>query len=362
MLSNGPFLGAVTFANFGFSHSCEKLHGNSFYSPLRGTDWRCTLQLKNPPQQSSARPSIGFRNDSELDMLLNLAATTVRPSLPPQPEVAVEDVNPEVQVTSLNDLFTSHLNFEHELQELCGAQHTMQKLLFGDDWRPIVDSFATQSIQSVTRQAISQLIGLAEKRFAITGGTLTIDHHDTLNAAGLGHWEDQYERRNRRVNETTPTVDLDKLWAYLTAKYAGEAGVEESHRQNARFLIKKLQLDGEVKRTASSVSCSLRVYSRIIEYGSNAGRYNLGYSNSGEERKVFTSLACVFEWAGLDQLAIELAPCRHTIGDYNFDFKPREKVSFTGMEVIFFKDKWELKFAHATAEKLMQYLGMFGEN
>lgn len=285
-------------------------------------------------------------------------ASPTAPAAAPQPE-------PEPKPKSRNDIFTAYLKFEHDLGDLCTAQETMQKLLFGEDWWPIVDSPSTQGIYRVTDHAISNLIRLAQLRFATSGVTLEINHSETLEAVGMQRWRDEYDRRNRRSDTTViPPVDLDKLWAHLEATYGGEAGIETSHRQNVQLIIKELRLDGEteMKRTASSVSCFRRLWATKKDYGPNVGRYDFGYSSRDDLLKLFKGLACAFEWAGMDQLSIELAPARHQICDYDFTFKPRERVSFTGLEIIFFKEQFEFKLSHLAAEKLMLYLGTYGQS
>lgn len=272
---------------------------------------------------------------------------------------------PDPQPKSRNEIFTAYLKFESDLASLCAAQGTIQKLLFGEDWWPITDSPSTQGIYRVATAAISNLFKLAEQRFAPTGGTLEIDRSETLAALGMRNWSDEYDRRNRRDSSTViPPVDLDKIWSFLEATYGGDAGIEAAHRQNAAFIIKQFRLaeDTEPKRTSSSVVISRRTYVTKIEYGANKGRYEAGSGTREELFKLFKGLACAFEWAGMDQLSIDLAPARHQVCDYYFNFKPRESVSFTGLEIIFMKENWDYKFSHAAAEKLMLYLGTYGQS
>jgi len=322
------------------------------------------MQLQQAHRSSGSTLGSGFRNEGDLNELLGLASARSRVASPTAPAAAPEPEH-EPQPTSRNDIFTAYLKFEHDLGELCAAQGTMQKLLFGEDWWPIVDSPSTQGIYRVTETAISNLIRLAQQRFATSGVTLDINQCEALEAVGMERWRDEYDRRNRRSDTIIiPPVDLDKLWAHLEATYGGEAGIETSHRQNAHLIIKELRLDGEteMKRTASSVSCFRRLWATKKDYGPNVGRYDFGYSSRDDLLKLFKGLACAFEWAGMDQLSIELAPARHQICAYDFTFKPRERVSFTGLEIIFFKEQFEFKFSLMAAEKLMLYLGTYGQS
>ena len=328
------------------------------------------MQSQQTPRDHGKLRS-GFRNDTDLDELLDLVTSDqsraaqqkveAAPALAPIP---TSEPEPDLTQKSRNDIFTAYLRFERDLANLCSEQGRMQKLLFGEDWSTIVDSPSTQGIYRVAESAVSNLVRLAQQRFAQSGVTLEISQYEVLEAVGMKNWCDEYHRRNRRLVDTViPPVDLDKLWAYLEATYGGDAGIETSHRQNAKHIISELRLDGDanMKRTASSVSCFKRSYATIKDYGPNAGRYDFGFRSREDIVKLFRGLACAFEWAGMDQLSIELAPARHTICDHDFTFKPRERVSFTGLDIIFFKEQWECKFSFAAAEKLMLYLGTYGQ-
>lgn len=307
----------------------------------------------------------GFRNENELHDLLNLvgAARPQSPFVVTDLELAQEPV-PDSAPKSRNDIFTAYLKFEADLGALCAAQGSMQKLLFGEGWSTIVDSPSTMGIYRVAEVAISNLVRLAQSHFAPPGIPLEINQYNVLEAVGMDRWREEYDRRNRRSDETVlPPVDLDKIWDHLEATYGGQAGIEISHRQNAQTIISQLSLkdDTELKRTASSVSINKRMYSTKKDYGANCGRYEPHHSHRENLVKLFKALGSVFEWAGMDQLSIELAPVRHEICNYDFTYKPRERATFTGLEVVFFKEQFEFKFSHAAAEKLMLYLGTYGQ-
>jgi hypothetical protein len=337
------------------------------------------MQTEQTPRGANTLRS-GFRNEAELTELLGLvgaarmrltsAVAVVAPE--PKPEPIPE---PEAELDpvpkSRNHIFTAYLEFERELSRLSAEQGHLQKLLFGEDWSTIVDSPSTQGIYRVAGQAITNLIEIARKRFAPPGVRLDISQCDALEAIGMSNWSEDYHRPSRRggrskaesESESGPPVDLDKLWNYLEKTYGGDAGIETAHRQNAKFIIKQLRLDGEseMKRTASSVSCFQRIYASKKDFGSDAGRYDFGHSSRDWLVQLFKGLACAFEWSGMDQLSIELAPARHGICNYDFSFKPRDRTSFTGLDVVFFKEQMEFKYSHAAAEKLMLYLGTYGQ-
>jgi hypothetical protein len=297
------------------------------------------MQPQQTPRNSNTLRS-GFRNEAELDELLDLVVTSRRRPTPAVKAAAAPapEPDPEPAPKSLNDIFSAYLRFEDDLGALCAAQGSIQKLLFGADWSPIVDSPSTMGIYRLAESAITNMVRLAQNRFAPPGIALEINQHDALKAVGMDRWREEYDRINRRSDSTViPPVDLDKLWAHLEATYGGDAGIELSHRQNGQTII------------------------RVKEYGSNSGRYEPHYSYRECLLKLFKALASAFEWAEMDQLSIELAPARHQICDYDFSYKPRERVTFTGLEVVFFKEKFEFKFSHQAAEKLMLYLGTYGQ-
>lgn len=293
-------------------------------------------------------------------------AAPPQPARPTTPELAPEPAPvAEPQPKSRNDIFTAYLKFERDLAQLSAEQGHLQKSVFGEDWPTIVDCPSTQGIYRVAEQAISNLIRIAQQRFAPAGVTLDISKHEALEAVGMGRWSEEYHQQNRRSEgECVPPVDLDKLWSYLEGTYGGDAGIERAHRQNAAFLIKEFKLDNEaeMKRTASHVSCFRRIYVRKVDYGPNIGRYDWGHSSRDWLLQLFKGLACAFEWAEMDQLSIELAPARHGICNYDFAFKPRDRHSFTGLDLVFFKEQMEFKWSHPAAEKLMLYLGTYGQS
>jgi hypothetical protein len=331
------------------------------------------MQPQKTPRSANALQS-GFRNEGELDELLDLVTTarsrrtapTALPA-PAPPPVAAQEPDPVPAPKSRNDIFTAYLQFERDLSRMSAEQGHLQKLLFGEDWSIIVDHPSTQGIYRVAEKAITNLVQIARQRFAPAGVVLDISQHEVLEATGMSRWSEEYHRPSRRADrseaESVPPVDLDKLWNYLEATYGGDAGIQRAHRQNANLIIKEFRLDSEteMKRTASAVSCFRRIYTTKKDYGRDIGRYDFGHSSRDWLLELFKGLACAFEWTEMDQLSIELAPARHGICNYDFSFKPRDRHSFNGLEIIFFKEQMEFKFSHAAAEKLMLYLGTFGQ-
>jgi hypothetical protein len=333
----------------------------------------------------SARPSAHLGQPApdkfsrEFD-LAELLAIVPAPTAPATPKTVVlrtapvvepePEPEPDPQPKSRNDIFTAYLQFERDLRKLSADQGHLQKLVFGEDWPTIVDHPSTQGVYRVAQQAITNLIQIARQRFAPAGVVLDISQHEVLEAVGMSRWSEDYHRDlrpsrrgDKSEGEPASPVDLDKIWNHLESTYGGNAGIETAHRQNAQFIIKELRLDGEseMKRTASSVSCFRRIYASKKDYGSDKGRYDFGHSSRDWLVQLFKGLACAFEWTEMDQLSIELAPARHGICNYDFTFKPRDRHSFNGLDIVFFKEQMEFKFSHAAAEKLMLYLGTYGQ-
>lgn len=274
----------------------------------------------------------------------------------------VADITAEPVKRSLNDLYTNYLAFEANLDAMVRAQVKLEHELFGEGWRSTIDAPSTQGIQRIAAAAVERLITLAEHRFAPASSTLSIDRYEVLKATGQSEWDRDFHRRHWEKKEVvTVPVDLDVLWKYLEKTYGGDAGANASYRQQAKIIIDCFQLgkDDSIKRTASSVSLSMRVYSQKKDYGQNNGKYEVG-SYSNDLCKRFMALSCIFEWCGLDELALALRVTHHPMAGYSFGFAAREKHSFPGLDVVTFKDKWEFKVRHDVAEALQRFLGEFG--
>ncbi|MDR5754951.1 MULTISPECIES: hypothetical protein [unclassified Caballeronia] len=45
---------------------------------------------------------------------------------------------------------------------------------------------------------------------------------------------------------------------------------------------------------------------------------------------------------------------------HRLTFSTREKLSFTGLEIVMFNDKWQFKFAHDVGDALSLFISEFG--
>lgn len=334
------------------------------------------MQAQHSARTAKKRP--GLPSHSDITELLALAAAAPRfatlplaepPRTAPAPAPAhtspvVVDAPPALK--SMNDIFTSYVKYEKDLKALTAQQNEIHKQLFGEEWVSIIDTPSTQGIYRIAESAIVKLIDIAQKRFAPPGGILEISQCAVLESTGQRHWRDDYDydrNAHRSGGPIKPPVDLDKIWAHLVSTYEGDAGVQTFHKQNAQLIIQAFGMnrDANVKRTSKALQCTMSVYGELKTYGRNQGLYEVSYHSRDRSISLFKALALAFEWAEMDQLSIELTPARHRLTHYEFAYKPREKHTFTGLEIVFFKTEWQFKFGHSVAEKLMLYLGTFGE-
>jgi hypothetical protein len=322
-------------------------------------------------KQNARRPN-GYTAD-ELTDLLDLSAPTVRPERQPPRHFPVADVPaPATQADDLpalksrNDIFKRYRAYEASIDVACNAQWAAETDLFGFT---MTERVSTQGICDIAKKAISTMIHNAQQKFSNQYTRLAIQVGDVLSATGQEGWREAYEktpeRQSRGKKAVTPRVrpevpvDLDKIWDYLESTYGGDAGQTALYRQISPMLIRCLHLNGEdMRRTSTAVIAFQKVYSSPASFGSKTGPYTVG--SSGDVTAVFDALAHVFEWAGLDDLAIALRPCCHKIGQYGFKYESREKATFPGLEVVMFKDTFDYKFSHRVAEKLQMFLGTFG--
>lgn len=261
---------------------------------------------------------------------------------------------------SYNDVFVRYAQAMKRLGAVINEQITLENQLFGKSLTKQPD---TQCISKVGDLAVEALISKAEKMFAPPGGRLSISESECLKAIGQGKWAENYrELRYRKDHADTPIgLDLEALWAHLETTYGGDAGKNAGYRQEAAVIVDAFSLDrdGVVKRGASSVSLFKRIYAEKQDFGQAKGKYQAGYSYRESLAKLNRALICFAEWAELHELSIDLIPSRHDLCDYHMCYSPRESRNFAGLDVVMFKEKWEFKFSHDVAEKLMLFLGEF---
>lgn len=260
----------------------------------------------------------------------------------------------------LNDVFTHFLQYKSRIEALAAEQATFESELLG---RSFTDVPRTEDLRELARRSLSALVYRAEQAFAPSGGKLSIDPYEVTKQTDQYDWEEKFCRTWRDGDHrSTQPLDLDAVWKYLEETYGGDAGIKAGYKQQASFLIKELNLGSKdgMKRTSSAVIAVRRLYSEKATYGANKGMFEVHYGSRESLNNLFCAIACFAEWAELDSLAIAAHPCRHPIGNYHFAFESRDKHSFPGLEVVFFKERMEFRFSHDVADKLRLFLGSFG--
>lgn len=261
---------------------------------------------------------------------------------------------------SLNDVFASYLRMEARLGRVYGEQRHLEERLFGVS---LTEAKSTEAITHIASRAIKALVSKAERQFAPEGGSLKIDEYEALKATNQYDWDERYRRLHWRQKEGEPKLelDLDALWRYLEDTYGGDAGVTAGLRQQAAELMKVFHFGSEetIRRTANSVNVDLRVWGEKKDYGQNKGQLEASYHSSETRLKAFTSLRCFAKWAELYDLANRLNPQFHDLANYGFCYSSREKRSFPGLDIVMYKERWEWRFSHEVAEKLMLFLGEY---
>jgi hypothetical protein len=285
---------------------------------------------------------------------------------PPVEAVSFQSVDtalpppPAPPKTSLNDVFASYLRMEARLGRVYSEQRHFEERLFGVS---LTEEKSTEAITHIANRAIKALVRKAEREFAPEGGTLKIDEYEALKATNQYDWEERYRRSTWRKKDDVPKLelDLDAVWLHLENTYGGDAGVTAGLRQQAANLLSVFHFDQAetIRRTASSVNVDLRIWAEKKDYGQNKGMLEPSYHSGDTRLKAFSSLRCFAKWAELFDLANRLNPEFHDMANYGFCYSSREKRSFPGLEIVMYKERWEWRFSHEVAEKLMLFLGEY---
>lgn len=265
--------------------------------------------------------------------------------------------------TSRNDLFRSYAAYQQAIATAAAKQSAVEQELFG---LTLTHGPASEDILDVANTAINLMIAEASKQFSTRYTNLSIDKDDVLEDAGQGGWRERYldARRQRRRDGTAALppipVDLDAVWAQLEKTYGGQAGQHAMYRQLAPLLIKRLHLSDNIKQTAKHVVAYINVRSDQATWGVKNGRFKIYSTDRSYVNEVIDGLSHAFKWAGLVELGTGLEPGRHNLGDWEFVYESRETFSFDGLDIVTYKDTWDFKMTHSTAEKLRLFLGEFG--
>lgn len=282
---------------------------------------------------------------------------------PPAPPAPVPQIEPEP--TDRNYIFRAQRAMREKVDELVFQQQQLEAKLVGKSFTEGVD----WKCQSKTAAAVIQhLVYFAQGQYAPAGGALSIDTHKMREAVGIVEWETRFhEGQHGRRGKTAEVlvddlIDLDKVVTYLADTYGGDAGLKQAYSQAAEMIIKlfSLQKDDAISRTKSGVVLLSRTWSRMATYGSNEGKYEPNISQGDASYAQIKALATFLGQCDLNVVR----PHQLMNADflkYHFGFKPREKRTFEGLEVTFFKERWSWRFSHQLAEQLMFFLGEYGQ-
>jgi hypothetical protein len=308
---------------------------------------------------------VARNGDDELTNLLQLASvprsSPLRATSTSVPLAASNDENDAPK--SRNDFFARYLAYQERIREETHKLAASEQALLGFS---LTSTPRTEEVEDVASTAISMMVRAAQSQFSNRYITLSISTDEVLEATGQANWRTAYRQAKGHSRPGKPgpalpavPVDLDKIWNYLDATYGGAAGQAALYKQIAKLLIRYLHLnDKDIKRTAKAVIAYQTITTSTARFGAKTGPYKFYHRENVAQ--VLDALSKVFEWAGLDELALALLPERHKMCEYEFTFDSRDKFTFPGVELVTFKDSIDYKFDHPTASKLQLFVGEFG--
>lgn len=323
-----------------------------------------------PPQTTATRTVRARGAFDQVDLDALLATGTGRSHLDassgpaPAAHVSEQASNEATAPTSRNDVFRLYAEYRARLIAAANKQADFERQLLGFS---MTTPAGTEDILDLANKAINLMIHEARQKFDTPHTTLRIDLEDIIEGAGQAGWRERYQdarrKRDRNATEALPQVpvDLDAIWAFIDKSYGGDAGVQAMYRQIAPMLVERLHLNDEknIKRTAKHIVAYVHVRSEDANWARVDGRRKLAWDDRRYVAEVVDGLSHAFKWAGLTKLGEELDPQRNLMGGYDFVYTSRETFSFDGLDIVTYKDYWDVKLAHATAEKLKLFLGEF---
>ena len=206
---------------------------------------------------------------------------------------------------------------------------------------------AENEIESFCSRLVSRMVVEASRKFAPAAGRLEINTSDELDRFGLDV---------NKVLKTGKLPDLDGFWKHLEVTFGGDAGKEVAFAQAAKAIINGFWLkpDSEIKRTSSAVILEKRVSSDVSFRA--RGRREVHHSSQQGVALTFNALATFASKHQFGALGQQLKHCNIS----NLDFETREKMSFHGLDVVMFNDKWQFKFSHQVGDALSIFISEYG--
>ncbi|WP_232470903.1 hypothetical protein [Caballeronia hypogeia] len=204
-----------------------------------------------------------------------------------------------------------------------------------------------RELETFCLRLLSRLVMEASRKFAPAGGRIEIDQNHELDRSGV-----DVGQALRKGN----VPDLDGFWQHLERTFGGEAGERVAFEQAAKAIINGFWLkpDTEIKRTSSAVILEKRVTSQSCFH--SKGQREVYYSSQQAVVTTFDGLATFAKKHQFGALAMQL----RNFSVHRLTFSTREKLSFTGLEIVMFNDKWQFKFAHDVGDALSLFISEFG--
>ncbi|AME28587.1 class 1 isoprenoid biosynthesis enzyme [Burkholderia sp. PAMC 26561] len=209
-------------------------------------------------------------------------------------------------------------------------------------------SYATErELQEFCSRLTGRLVMEASRKFAPGSGRLDIDKDAELKRFGLDVG---------KVLEAGKLPDLDGFWQHLEKTYAGDAGREVAFSQAAKAIINGFWLkpDSQIKRTSSAVVLEKRVSSEVSFRSS--GKRRIHYGSTQTLALTFDGLATFAFKHEFGALGQHLKHCNVS----DLEFETRQKMSFNGLDVVMFNDKWQFKFSHQVGDALSLFVSEYG--
>jgi hypothetical protein len=190
------------------------------------------------------------------------------------------------------------------------------------------------------------LVSKAIAQFSPAGGRLEINGEKELENASVDI---------RGALRAGKCPDFDAFWSHLERTFSGDAGKRIGLIQAAKLLIDGFGIrpNSEIKRTTSAIVLDARIWS---ETSFRSTLRKATHHSQATAAGLIRGLAAFATHAGFDALGFVLTHGR--LIDY--EFETREKVSFQGLDVVMFNEKWQFKFSHQVGDALSLFISEFG--
>lgn len=209
-----------------------------------------------------------------------------------------------------------------------------------------------KELRTAKERVFSNLISIAEKRFAPPGGHLKIDRYDLE------------EKLSLRTRETD--IDPLAIWTYLEATYGAGHGVEEGYRQIAAEIVYKFRLNknNHIERKGGYTVLNLEyIYIDSIDK-KYSGKNKLAYNCSEGVSTVFQHLAAFATWAGYASLSSDLMGQAHKwCRSHSSELVSRERFTLgDGAQVVLitYLNRFEFRLRDDVAEQLQIFIATYG--